>query len=62
MLTTFLAGLRCSHWRRCAPDKVDGQAVFNIQMNQGSFDGKTVSFWLDFKDENEGIFTINLGG
>ena len=58
-----LAGLlRCSHRRRCAPDKVDGQAVFNIQMNQGSFDGKTVSFWLDFKDENEGIFTINLGG
>ena len=31
-------------------------------MNQGSFDGKTVSFWLDFKDENEGIFSINLGG
>ena len=62
LLTTFLAGLRFSHRRRCAPDKVDGQAVFNIQMNQGSFDGKTVSFWLDFKDENEGIFTINLGG
>ena len=59
---TFLAGLRCSYRRRCAPDKVDGQAVFNIQMNQGSFDGKTVSFWLDFKDENEGIFAINLGG
>jgi hypothetical protein len=41
-------------------DTIAGQKVFNIQLNQGSFDGKTVSVFVALSDTNEGIYTIPL--
>lgn len=42
-------------------DKIAGQEVFNIQLNHGSFDGKSVSIFVALNDLNEGIYSIPLG-
>jgi hypothetical protein len=41
-------------------DKIAGQEVFNIQLNQGSFDGESVSIFVALSDLNEGIYSIPL--
>ena len=41
-------------------DKIAGQEVFNIQLNHESFDGKSVSIFVAFRNLNEGIYSILL--